>query len=442
MERSFKTDAQTLKDLQIQGVGGKSIFGFFDRTVSDGGQEALRELFYTPLADIDGIRERQEAIAMADTEADFAYDRLVLKDLERYLGTYRSLKEKPDFTKKMRNLFVRHSPAYYYKERSVRETLETLIALRGYLKALLKRRPSHQGLIAREADVASCIGQLLKPRRHGRKDIRITVFNIDRYDYVIRITLKEKIKELLQFLYELDAYRSVAIVQNEAALVFPEFHAKGETNGVEVKGLYHLFNDRPVPNDVVLSRRENLWFLTGANMAGKSTLIKALSVAVYLAHIGFPVPAESMRLDLMDGLFTTINLDDDIDLGYSHFYHEAARLKAIVDQLGPDSNALIVLDELFKGTNYQDSYDAIFRVIRAFSGMPNGPYVVISSHLTELASELEGLENIALKCMDTRSDVDGLPVFTYKIQQGVAQEKLGMWLLEKSGLFNALGKHL
>lgn len=71
----------------------------------------------------------------------------------------------------------------------------------------------------------------------------------------------------------------------------------------------------------------------------------------------------------------------------------------------------------------------------------HGPYVVISSHLTELARELKGLENMALKCMDIRTDVDGLPVFTYKIQQGVAQEKLGMWLLEKSGLFNAFGKH-
>src|SRR5690606_19969060 len=98
-----------------------------------------------------------------------------------------------------------------------------------------------------------------------------------------------------------------------------------------------------VKNNILIKQSKRIWFLTGANMAGKSSIIKAISIAVYLAHIGFPVPAESCRTDLIDGLLTSINLVDNLDLGYSHFYNESIRLKNILDQLDKRTNALIIL---------------------------------------------------------------------------------------------------
>ena len=62
-------------------------------------------------------------------------------------------------------------------------------------------------------------------------------------------------------------------------------------------------------------------------MAGKSTCMKAFGVAVYLAHCGLPVPAARMELSVFKGLFTTINLSDNLSLGYSHYYNEVARVK-------------------------------------------------------------------------------------------------------------------
>jgi len=58
-------------------------------------------------------------------------------------------------------------------------------------------------------------------------------------------------------------------------------------------------------------------FLTGANMAGKSTLMKAFGIAVYLAHMGFPVAAAGMNFSVMDGLFSSIDVPDDLNMGYS-----------------------------------------------------------------------------------------------------------------------------
>ncbi|MBK6527650.1 MAG: hypothetical protein IPG07_20145 [Crocinitomicaceae bacterium] len=71
-------------------------------------------------------------------------------------------------------------------------------------------------------------------------------------------------------------------------------------------------------------------FLTGANMAGKSTLLKSLGLSIYLAHIGFPVPAKKFQTTLYNGIITTINLPDNINKGYSHFYHEVIRKRKLL----------------------------------------------------------------------------------------------------------------
>jgi len=75
----------------------------------------------------------------------------------------------------------------------------------------------------------------------------------------------------------------------------------------------------PVAYNVSLTQNENFLFLTGANMAGKSTFIKATGIAVYLAHLGMSVPAEHMELSLFDGLLSNIHVVDNILKGESYF---------------------------------------------------------------------------------------------------------------------------
>lgn len=139
---------------------------------------------------------------------------------------------------------------------------------------------------------------------------------------------------------------------------------------------------------------------------------------------------------MLDGLFTSVNLFDDIELGYSHFYSEAIRLKTILDQLDKKSNALIILDELFKGTNHNDASQAILEVIKYLSEI-DGPSVIISSHITDLYQDLKSMPSIEFIKLDIERDVNGLPIFTYKVTKGVAEERLGMWLLNKSGVFDS-----
>ena len=75
--------------------------------------------------------------------------------------------------------------------------------------------------------------------------------------------------------------------------------------------------DQPVPNDVAFDHNKNICFVTGANMAGKSTFLKSVGICTFLSQIGFPVPAAYMETSVFKGLITTINLGDNINQGNS-----------------------------------------------------------------------------------------------------------------------------
>ena len=98
-------------------------------------------------------------------------------------------------------------------------------------------------------------------------------------------------------------------------------------------------------------------------MAGKSTFLKALGVAIYISHLGFPVPAEKMSTTIYNGIITTINLSDNMNRGYSHFYSEVRRVKEVANKLKEKNRLLVIFDELFRGTNVKDAFDASLLII-------------------------------------------------------------------------------
>ena len=90
----------------------------------------------------------------------------------------------------------------------------------------------------------------------------------------------------------------------------------------------------------------NISLFTGSNMAGKSTTLKALTLAVWLAHCGLPVFAESMTCPVYEGIYTSINLPDSLRDGRSHFMAEVLRIKEILIKVGSGKKCLVVLDEM------------------------------------------------------------------------------------------------
>ena len=435
MIEKFLTDNQTLEDIQLKDRSRRSIFDFFDQAVTEGGQDYFRLFFYAPTLNIEIIKERQTKIHRLESVAhiEFPFYRVIMKDIEKYV---RSSHSGSTSSLGLLDFLGVKSPAYYYKKRSILETCDFLIKSRALYKKVNESH-AYQDIENILLAIDECLLKIGKSKNFESDKLKINIFTIDSFDRLIRYELSQKIKKIIEFFYEIDCYIAIAKLAKFHSFCYPEVFPKNQTGKVDMKGLYHIFHKNPVKNNICLNNEKKIWFLTGANMAGKSSIIKSIATALYLTHIGLPVPADSIKTDLIDGLFTSINLQDNLELGYSHFYVEAIRLKTIVDQLNQDSNALIILDELFKGTNQMDASSAILQILKLFKEL-DAPYIIVSSHITELADKLKELESIDFFKMNIDKDEDGIPVFTYKLIPGVAEEKLGVWLLQKSGVFESI----
>src|SRR5690606_13083183 len=168
---------------------------------------------------------------------------------------------------------------------------------------------------------------------------------------------RDEVLFLLDFIYIMDAYRSIAITSMELNFCFPEY-IESKPYVIELDDVFHPLMKTPVSNSLLLDSTKHILFLTGVNMSGKSTLMKAVGIAVYLAHLGFPVPAKKMKISVMQGLITAINVSDNLANGYSHFYSEVRRVKLVAEKLVESKMILAIFDELFKSTNVKDAYDA------------------------------------------------------------------------------------
>src|SRR6185295_7447432 len=110
--------------------------------------------------------------------------------------------------------------------------------------------------------------------------------------------------------------------------------------------------------------------------------------AVYIAHMGFPVAAKSMEFSVFDGIYTTINLPDNLGIGASHFYAEVLRVKKMASELNSGKSLFIIFDELFRGTNVKDAHEATVAVTNAFAGNKTSMFI-ISSHIVEAGEALK-----------------------------------------------------
>src|SRR5690606_22498725 len=164
--------------------------------------------------------------------------------------------------------------------------------------------------------------------------------------------------------------------------------------------------------------------------------MKTPSGKPYLAHLGFPVPAKSMKTTVYNGLVTTINLSDHIDKGYSHFYSEVNRIKEAAQMISERKRMFVIFDELFRGTNVKDAYDASLLITEAFAQIRASSFC-ISTHITEVAEKLLHEENILFRFFDVNI-VGSVPNYTYKLQNGVSHERLGMLIIKNENILELL----
>jgi DNA mismatch repair ATPase MutS len=252
------------------------------------------------------------------------------------------------------------------------------------------------------------------------------------FDQVARERAKSGVAHVLQCVGRLEALWSVGVATSEQGWTYPRPSSRWRA-----VGLFHPFLGRhAVANDLHLDDQVRVCFVTGPNMAGKSTFLKATAVAVLLAHAGSGVPATSMEFVPVGTLFSSSQIVDNLTAGESFYLAEVRRIGALAVALADHGSAVAVVDEPFRGTNVHDAAEATHAVITRLAAHP-AALVLVASHVTEVAATILADPRIAL--LYFAADVTGdQPRFDYRLREGVSEQRLGMTLLRHEGVLDRL----
>lgn len=220
---------------------------------------------------------------------------------------------------------------------------------------------------------------------------------------------------------------------------FPELIEEELT--LEARGLSHplLPADVAVRNDLAFTADRRLYVVSGSNMSGKSTLMRALGVNIVLAQAGAPVRAYSLRLSPWR-IGASIRTQDSLEAGISRFYAEILRLRQIMDmaemrtESAPSSlpSLLFLLDEILHGTNSHDRRLGAEAVIRAL--MARGAIGLVTTHDLALARIAEETTLYAANVHLEDQLLDGKMSFDYHLRPGVVEKSNAIELMRAVGL--------
>jgi len=212
---------------------------------------------------------------------------------------------------------------------------------------------------------------------------------------------------------------------------FPEF-AGGEAC-FEGQELGHPLLPRAscVANDVALSRKSPFYVVSGSNMSGKSTLLRAIGLNAVLAFAGAPVRARALRLSGLS-MFASLSVVDSLLNGKSKFLAEVDRLRRAIESAVRNRPVLFLVDEIFGGTNSRDRRIAAEAVVRTL--VNQGAIGALSTHdlaLTEIANA-EGLNGVNVH-MGSRNERDPMD-FDYRLKPGVTKEANALAIARMAGV--------
>ena len=230
---------------------------------------------------------------------------------------------------------------------------------------------------------------------------------------------------------EIEAILSLALpLAEQHGFILPEID-EGPEPLLAAEGLGHplLEAEKVVLNDLRLGPGGPIAIITGSNMSGKSTLLKAVGVNLVLAGMGGPVQARTFRWTPM-AVRSDINVRDSLDDGKSYFAVEVERVEGILRMAGEGRRLLGIFDEPFRGTNSAER-QAIAMALIAHLRITGGLHLVATHDLaiTRLEGELSGVRNLHF-----REEAQGAVMrFDYRLRSGPAPTRNAIRVLEARG---------
>ena len=278
--------------------------------------------------------------------------------------------------------------------------------------------------------------------RSGAPIVHIVVQALSLWDFHLLFALERwrarygrRVRAWLEALGSVDALAVLSAVRADE----PEWAVAGLDPAALVLSATELGHPlmpghRRVPNDVEVGPPGTMLFVTGSNMSGKSTLLRAIGLNIVLAQSGAPVCAKSFRTPPV-GLYTSIHVEDSLERGMSYFMAALARLKLIVDAAERSDNERVLmylLDEVLQGTNSVERGIAVRAVARH---LLNARAIgAMTSHDLTLADEDPIKSAGGLVHFTELVGADGTMTFDYRLRPGLATSRNAIRLMQLIGI--------
>ena len=235
---------------------------------------------------------------------------------------------------------------------------------------------------------------------------------------------------------QLDCLTSFAQLAIENSYVCPELD---DTFELDIKNGRHPVIEKQLPvgvpyiaNDVFLDREtQQLIMITGPNMSGKSAILRQTALIVLLAQMGSFVPADSVRMGLIDKIFTRVGASDNISMGESTFMVEMNETASILNNLSDRS--LILLDEIGRGTSTYDGISIAWAIAEFLHEHPSKPKTLFATHyheLNEMTELLSRIQNFNVSVKELKDTV----LFIRKLVKGGSAHSFGIHVAKMAGI--------
>jgi len=342
---------------------------------------------------------------------------------------------------------------------------------KGYLEALEKRESEITGIPSLKISFNNVFGYYIEVRNTHKDKVpaewirKQTLVNAERYiteelkEYESKILgAEDKISQLESMLYEqlvnwmatyikpvqlnanlvaqIDCLQSFAQMAIENKYVQPEID---DTFDLDIKEGRHPVIEKQLPiglpyisNDVFLDREtQQLIMITGPNMSGKSAILRQTALIVLLAQMGSFVPAEQVRMGVVDKIFTRVGASDNISMGESTFMVEMNETASILNNISDRS--LVLLDEIGRGTSTYDGISIAWAIAEYLHEHPSKAKTLFATHYHEL-NEMEAIftrvQNFNVSVKELKDTV----LFIRKLIKGGSEHSFGIHVAKMAGM--------
>jgi DNA mismatch repair ATPase MutS len=247
-----------------------------------------------------------------------------------------------------------------------------------------------------------------------------------------RETVRGTLPDWFEVLGEMEALSSLAgLAHDETDFTFPEVRVDGPLFVAEALAHPLIEAGRRVANDVSLETKGTALLVTGSNMSGKSTLLRAMGLSAVLAYAGGPACASRLRIAPMT-IRTSVRVSDSLERGVSHFLAEVKKLSAVLEASQGEKPVFFLLDEVLHGTNSRERQIGARWLLSEL--LKRGAVGAVSTHDEELCRLTPELMN-RVRLVHFRETVeDGKMTFDFRLREGPVKAGNALRVMHLAGL--------